>query len=326
MALVLPAHLARRQAGVLHRRQLRSEGWSDAVVRRAVARGVLLAADDHVFIASAAPPTWHQRIWVQLLRSAPGSAVALRTAAQLHHIGRFTTDPVDVLEVEVARHQVRGSHAHRTTWLPKEHITTVSGIPVTSVERTVFDLAGLVSPARRRRGLPALNAQQVERTLDDALARGLTIARLEQVLAVLGGRGRAGTVLIRQLIAERSDGRAATASELEDLVRVVLRRYEIREPERQVPLGGDDRDGIVDFVFRPERVVVEADGRTHHTALLEAEHDRWRDLRLAAAGFVVVRVTHRQLVREADRFAAGLIDLLARRGRPDADPSAGLRP
>lgn len=325
MVLVLPAHIARRQAGVLHRRQLRASGWSDAAVRRATARGDLLAVDDHVFIASAAPPTWHQRIWVDLLLCAPGAAVSHRTAAQLRRVGRFTTGAVDVLELEEVRHLGRAAHVHRTTWLPTQHLGDVDGIPVTSLARTVFDLAGLVSPARRWRGLPSVNEQQVARTLDDALVRGLDLAELEQVLATLGGRGRPGTVLIRDLISERSDGRAATASELEDLMRVVLDRFGIREPERQIPLGGEDRDGIVDFVFRPERVVIEADGRTHHTALLDAEHDRWRDLRLAADGFVVVRVTQRQLVRDAERFATGLVDLLERRSRQFADPPALLR-
>lgn len=43
--------------------------------------------------------------------------------------------------------------------------------------------------------------------------------------------------------------------------------------------------------------VVEADGREHHTSLIDAEVDRWRDLALAAEGYVVIRVTSRQLRR-----------------------------
>ena len=65
-------------------------------------------------------------------------------------------------------------------------------------------------------------------------------------------------------------------------------------------------------MYRPECVVIEADSRKHHTALLDADHDRWRDIELAAAGFVVIRVTWHQLVDEPVRFVRALEKLLTR--------------
>jgi very-short-patch-repair endonuclease len=197
-------------------------------------------------------------------------------------------------------------------------VTAVDGIPVTTVARTIFDLASLVSPARRRRGLVALTDAQVERALDDAMARGVPLEQFERVLASLAGRGRAGTRLMRDLVLERSSGEAVTESELEDLVEVVLSEFGIELPSRQVSVGGTEAPvGRVDFVFRHERVVLEADGRRHHTALRDAEADRWRDLDLAAAGYVAIRVTQRQLVHEPGRFARGLDALLAARRGPE---------
>jgi very-short-patch-repair endonuclease len=313
MSPVLPTELSRRQAGVLRRDQLRSAGWSDASVRRAVERGELRAVGHRALLVAAVPPTWNQRAWVALAQAAPGAVISHRSASQLHRVGRISVSAIDVAEPEATNHGASGPSLHRTTALLAEHTTVVDGLPVTTLARTIFDLAGLVSPARRRRGLPSLTAAQVERALDDALVRGLALGQLEQVLAVLGGRGRPGTVLTRDLVEERSDGRAPTASELEDLVRCVLRTYGVPDPDRQVPLGAEDRTGFVDFAYRRERVVIEADGRQHHTALLDAEHDRWRDLRLAADGYVVVRITQRQLRREPARFATGVLDLLARR-------------
>ncbi|MEZ5204499.1 MAG: DUF559 domain-containing protein [Acidimicrobiales bacterium] len=61
--------------------------------------------------------------------------------------------------------------------------------------------------------------------------------------------------------------------------------------------------------------MIEADGRRHHTALLDAESDRWRDLELSSAGFVVIRVTWDQLVGEPQRFVAGLRRLIEVRTR-----------
>lgn len=78
-------------------------------------------------------------------------------------------------------------------------------------------------------------------------------------------------------------------------------------------LGAERPIGRVDAVYPAERIVIEADGRRNHTALLDAEADRWRDLELAAAGFVVIRVTWWQLVNEPDRFVEALRQLLATR-------------
>lgn len=314
MQVVLPFDVGARQAGVLHRRQLREAGITRAAIARRVASGELVQVDDHVFVIPGSPPTWHQRIWIELQRSASPSVVGFRTASQLHHVGRITASDVDVLEIEPDKHHGAVAALHRSTRLPTWHLTTVDGIPVTSVTRTIFDLAGLVSPARRRRGLPSLAQVQVERALDDALARGVPLAQFERVLASLGGRGRPGTRLMRELVLERSDGEAATESELEDLVVAVFARHQIEVPTRQVAVGGTAAPvGRVDFVFRPERVVLEADGRRHHTALLDAESDRWRDLELAAAGYVCVRVTKRQLVQEPHRFATSIEELLGKR-------------
>lgn len=317
VAAAMPYDLAARQAGVLHRRQLREAGLSDALVRRRVRDGQLRQIDDHVFVVPGSPPTWHQRIWIELQRSASPSIVGFRTASQLHHVGRLTTGDVDVLELESTKHRPGARSLHRSTRIPGWQVTAVDGVPVTTVTRTVFDLASLVSSARRRRGLVALTAVQVERALDDAIARGVPLPQFERVLASLAGRGRAGTCLMRELLLDRSAGEAATESELEDLVEAVLSEFGIALPTRQVSVGGTEAPvGRVDFVFRPERVVLEADGRRHHTALLDAEADRWRDLELAAAGYVAIRVTKRQLVDAPARFAHGLDALLSKR-RPN---------
>lgn len=303
--------LARKQAGVLHRRQLADLGIGHRVVRRAVQTGDLVAVRPHVFVAGGSPPTWSQRAWVALLDAAPGAAISHRTAAHLHRIGRIVVDTVDVLEEERSWHRPGVAAVHRTLWLPAHHIVHIEGLPVTTLARTVFDLCGLVSPARRRRGLPYLTEAQATRALDDGLARTLSIAQANRILAELGRRGRPGTALMRRLMDVRGEGFVATESELEDLLLAVLRGTGLPLPSKQHVLGGSDAPvGRVDFVFLEHRVVVEADGRRNHTALLDAEGDRWRDLELGAAGFVVVRVSWHQLVHQPDRFVASLRRLL----------------
>lgn len=313
--------VARQQGGVVHRRQLRELGIDRQRLAGLVGRGQLIEVRRDVYVAAGAPPTWAQRAWIELLQGEPGAPLSHRTASRLHRVGRIVVDDIDVLEREPGWHRPALPARHRTTYLPSHHVTEVDGFPVTTLDRTVFDLCGLVSAARRRRGLPHLWEGQVARALDDALASSLTVAAAGRVLAEMGRRGRPGTRLMRQLMAERGDGYVATESELEDLVVAVLAAAGLPRPLRQRPLGSDEAPiGRVDFVYLDERVVIEANGRRHHTALLDADRDRWRDTELAAAGWVVVRVTWRQLVHEPERFLAALRRLLERR-RTQPDPS-----
>jgi hypothetical protein len=306
--------VAARQGGVFHRRQATECGTTRKHLASEVGQDRLREIRPSVFVVAGAPPTWKQRAWIELL-DAPGDAVlGLRTATSLHRVGQIVTNEIDVLEVEPAWHRPVIGDRRRTTRLPPEHQTTIDGLPVTTLPRTLFDICGLVSPARRLRGLPALTRREVERAMDDALARTTSVAQLEQVLARLGGRGRGGTVLFRELLDERGEGFVATESELEDLLFAVLMRFGLPLPAKQVVLGGDRPVGRVDFVYREKRIVIEADSRRHHSALLDAERDRWRDLDLAADGFIVIRVTWRQLVDEPVRFVQALERLLARPG------------
>ena len=270
------------------------------------------AAD--VFVVVGAPASWRQALWIGFLRSPRGSAVSHRSAARLHGIGRFPEGPIDIAEPGRPHHLERPASPHSTTSLPAAHLTTIDGLVVTNLARTVFDLAGLVSRKRWLRGWPSLTEGAVERALDDAFNAGLRHDDAIAMLDALGGRGRGGTVLFRRMLDDRGEGYVATETELEDLVVAVLDRYGAPAPVRQRTVGNTEAPvGRVDFVYPLPRVVVEADGRKHHSELLDRERDLWRDLELAASGYVVVRVTHRQLTRAPKRFVDGLVALIDRR-------------
>ena len=59
-------------------------------------------------------------------------------------------------------------------------------------------------------------------------------------------------------------------------------------------------------------MVAETDGAATHLTRRAFEHDRRRDQALAAAGYVVVRFTWRQVVREPGAVAATLAALVLR--------------
>jgi len=314
MVVALPTALATSQGGCLHRRQLRAAGLSRHVIARRVKHGELIEIASDVFLVGGTTPTWDQRLWSALLTARSGAVVSHRAGSHLHGAGRFGERFVDILERENTEHRISHGHAHRTSWLPPEHVTTVRGIPVTTLPRTIFDLAGLASRRRWERGWPSITEHQAARVLDDAIGMGLPVTAVEDVLETMAQRGRPGTVLTRKLLAERGVGYVATESDLEDLLHQVLDHYDLPLPSRQRWLGDASTPiGRVDFVYLDLKIVIEADGRANHTALLDAEHDRWRDLELAAAGWTVVRVTWKQLSDEPGRFVRSLRKLLGAR-------------
>ena len=87
------------------------------------------------------------------------------------------------------------------------------------------------------------------------------------------------------------------------------------EPERQPYIDPGDGGVLLrpDFVWRDAKVAVEIDGRGPHATRYAFEDDRLRDQRLQAAGWVVIRITERQLTEELPRLLRLISDLIVRR-------------
>jgi very-short-patch-repair endonuclease len=319
MAADNPYDIARQQGGLIRRDQLREAGLDWRALGRRVERGDLIPVTSGLFRLSGAPNNWHQRIWEALLAAQDDAVVSHRTAARLHGVGSFSNAEIDIVQHGNPVAWPVDPSLHRSLQLPEHHRTLIEGIPTTTLERTIFDLAGLVSRKRWQRGWPSLPRFTVERILDDALVRGLPIGRVQGVLDEIGGRGRGGTAVLRELLEPRGEGYVATESMLEDEVFRIVRNARLPVPVRQRIIGGmDEPIGRVDLLMVRFQVVIEADGRKHHIALIDHERDRWRDLELAAAGFQVVRVTWHQIKRESNRLVTQLERILRLRGwEPD---------
>ncbi len=214
------------------------------------------------------------------LDAGPGAAVSHETAAALWRLPGFLPGPLHVSRA-VGRSGSMCSLAtvHRTCHLPDGHLCTVQGVAVTTVARTIFDLAGVLHPGR------------TERAFDNALARGLTTVRaVREVVAVLSTRGRAGSAVMRQLLAARVDGYVAPESGLEARFLSIVQAAGLPLPVRQRDVGGEEWIGRVDFLYPDERLVVEIDSDLHHSTLSDEAADAIRDRALHEAGYRVVRI------------------------------------
>lgn len=301
--------IARRQHGLITRRQAKDLGMSDHAIAHRVASGSWRRVARGVYRFAGVPVTERADLLARVL-SVGGGAVACRTtAAALFGLPGFTLAPFHALVPIDAQSRVPGIRVHRTKRLGQTSVTSMDGIPVTSIRRTLFDLCGCV------------RFERAERAVDHALARRLvTPSDLGEVFAVLARRGRLGTAGMRALLDERGVLEVAMAeSELERRFLRLCTDAGLPRPELQVDLGSAEGwIGRVDCLFREARLVVELDGAVHHSTLVDRRADAARDARLRSAGFRALRFTWNDVVGHPYDVVVRLADHLSRLPAPNS--------
>lgn len=277
--------LAERQHSVVSWRQARSTGGSQVAVAGRSASTDWEPVTPRVLRLRGSVATFEQRCMAAALDAGRRAVISHHAAARLWRLPGFFDDRIHVSRPRGGtRRPTDLSVLHEPRALPPQHLTVIVAVPVTTVARTLFDLAGAVHPGR------------LERTLDNALARRLTTtATLHRVTAELAEHGRAGSTLMRTLLAERGAGYVAPESGLEGRFLGLLRSGGLPEPIRQHEVGGEHWVGRVDFAYPDARLLIEIDSAIHHSTKLDSDADRRRDGELADAGYRVLRITDDQV-------------------------------
>jgi uncharacterized protein DUF559 len=172
----------------------------------------------------------------------------------------------------------------------------VRGIPVTTVPRTLLDLAAVLPKHKLERAFH----EAEENLLTDPLSLPDLLVRYPR---------RDGTPAIRGLL---ETGAEITRSDLEADFRAFVAEWGLPRPELNAWLQIQGQWLECDCLWRQQRLIVELDSRSFHDTAAAFEGDRARDRRLSAAGWRVIRVTWRQLQRDASGVAADLRTILHR--------------
>jgi len=290
--------LAGRQHGVVARRQLLAAGLSASAIDARLRSGRLRKLHRGVYGVGPVLPA-EGRARAAVLACGPAAVLSHESAAVIWKLAGASEplpSPIHVLTPGGSRSRP-GIRVHRTGRLPSTDTTTSRGIPLTTVPRTLLDLAG------------GLDGRPLERIVAEALARRLTTLRaLRTRVALEDARGHRAARLRRLLDAGAP---ALTRSEAEERFLALLRRTPLPRPRANARLEGME----VDFLWREAGLVVEVDGRATHAPPAAFETDRRRDATLAAAGFRVVRVTWSQLTDEPEAVLVRLAQALARSDR-----------
>jgi hypothetical protein len=288
---------ALRQGFVVSRVQLRACGLPDAVARRRVRRRIWSVAGRGV--VALIPPSRDTDLAVAATAAAfsrAGQVVSHRSAAVLHGLpvvirpGR----PELTTLVRVAL-GTRRAALIRGAALDEDEVVAWYGVPVTTVTRTITDLAR----SDRAAGLVAA----------DAALRERLVTAPALVDAARRCAGWPGARAARDVAGSASP---LAESPLESLTRLGLLDAGLPEPELQVRIV-DPADGWwcrVDMLWREQRVVLEADGKVKYTDS-ELWREKRRQHRLERLGYRVVRAIWADVRPNADELAARVRRYLA---------------
>jgi hypothetical protein len=231
-----------------------------------------------------------------VLSSGPRAVLSHRSAAALWGLRGYSERAVEV----TAPHKSTSSRLvrrHRSL-LPEDEIAVENWIPVTTVPRTVFDLAAVES------------ADIVQGLLREAEFRQLwdKLSLWDLVERYPGKRGVRTVRVALELLKSEPAGRKRSL--LEERFTPFLRLHGLPLPRHNDWIVPEHKRFQVDCYWPGARQIVELDGWEAHRTKTAFREDRARDRRLRAAGYLVTRLTWNQLNDEPDEIAADLRAIL----------------
>jgi Transcriptional regulator, AbiEi antitoxin/Protein of unknown function (DUF559) len=271
--------LARRQHGVLSRRDLLALGFSSSAIEHRLRASRLHRVGQGVYAVGRPELTREGRWMAAVLACAPDSALSHRSAASLWRIRSDDERPIHVSVRRRCEHRRSGIRTHSRPSLRRDEVAVFHGIPVTVPARTLLDLATELRPRALER---AVNEADKRDLIDPVALRGT----LEEYA------GEPGVRALRGLLDR--DTFLLSDSDLELLFRPIVAAAGLPLPETKKMVNGYE----VDFFWSELGLVIETDGLRYHRTPSTQARDRVRDHAHVAAGLTPLRFTHRQIKYE----------------------------
>jgi very-short-patch-repair endonuclease len=285
------ATVAARQHGVVTQRQLAALGLGRGAIAHRMAMGRLHRVAPGVLAVGHARIGRPGRYLAAVLSCGDGAVLSHGSAAALWALlpARGTRIEVTVTGRLGGR---PGIVIHRVRTLEREDRAQRDGVPVTSVARTLLDLAEVVTQDRLERAFEEAERLRLldMNALRETAKRSFGCRALKRVHALLA----------------REAAVPETRSELERRFAAFCRDAGLPTPAFNALVAGFE----VDATWPGSHLVVELDGWDYHRTRAAFERDRARDAALLVSGHRVLRVTHRRMVAEPAAIAGAIRGLL----------------
>jgi very-short-patch-repair endonuclease len=285
------AMLAGNQHGVVAVWQLLELGLSRRQVERRVEAGRLHRVFWGVYSVGHPAKTGEAREMAAVLACGDGAVLSHWTAGVRWRLIRPVGGPVHVTAPN-DRKSRRGMCSHKAQLHPHDR-TKRDGIPITSVPRTLLDLAAVADERILRRAV-----NEAERA--GRLNRGAMFQLLER------NRRTKGRKALIAVIASVSPATRRTRSDLEAAFLSLLAKHGLPRPLVNTKLHGIE----VDFHWPGTNLIVELDSYEYHRTPHEFDNDRRRDAHLKRHGYEVLRIPDAWLDSDPEAVAETVSALL----------------
>lgn len=300
------AELAPKTLGLLSIRMLDSVGITRQQRRTLIARGLLTPVGPGVLRHTAHPESWEQRVLAAVMVAGPEAVASHMAAAALWRFDGIDPGAVEVTVPRRRRPRAVPGVVHRTVDLGPADLGRRRGIPCTSAERTLIDIA------------PVLGERALEAALDGAERDGkIWRRRLRWRIGRMrrdGVAARPGLVTVERLL-DRTEGRPLGDTWLEQEVVRIIAAAGLPTPRVQVSHRTSGARARVDLWWDHAALVAEVSGHGSHATRRERQSDAERAARLGLKGFEVLEFTYEDVVERPEHVVEMIGAHLALRTR-----------
>ena len=283
--------IAAVQWGLFSRHQAIGAGATDSLIQRRIRSGLWSVAVPGVFGVPGHPPSFRRSVWAAWLAAPSGAVVSHWSAGNLRRLPGFPPNRFTLTVPHGSTHRNPVATVFQSVAPPAPEL--VDGLPVSSIERVLCDVARSTGPMKLARLVD--EARTAERT---------SVVRLRREFLRLARSGRDGITTMRTVLDAYEDAPAPPRSELERRLDAILATIPATA-RREAPLPGREwSNERVDRLFdAPRRLIVEGDGRRWHTRTADFRRDRARDREALRAGYPTVRYASEELTDDPEAFA-----------------------
>jgi hypothetical protein len=269
------------------------EEWTPRQLRYRLEQRAVVHVVGEVYRLPAAPETWRQKVLALETWANKRFAFSHETAAALHGLGHFKEEGQIVLTTTRRMRTQPWFRVFRVEGLGKNDVTDLDGLTVTTVERTLFDLAARTDRFTLRT------------CVDQALREKKTT--LEDLQTETDrSKNRPGVRDMRELLTELRGEGGPGESVLEDVALDLIHSAGLPRPEVQWKVVVGRKRRRLDLLFKKHGVVIEADGFASHAGVDAFEDDRQRNNSLIVSGYRVLHWTWTALHERPDELIAEL--------------------
>jgi very-short-patch-repair endonuclease len=285
---------ARANGGIITTKEALALGLSRTTLARRVNAGILTRTQHGVFLLAGKENG--EGSYLEAACRCLSAVVSHESAGRIHGFEGVSWG-MPTVTVPHRHTKVFGDVlVHQSTDISDEHVVTIQGLPVTNPERTIIDLAAVLSDRR------------LDWVLDRALAAGtVDLARLATLFSSLSRRGKPGTTRTRRMLEMRDQAYVPPDSVLEQRLIRVIDDAGLPSPTPQFrPQWLTPTGGRVDFAYAEHRLVIEGDSRRWHLLMDAFDTDRHRDNQAQLAGWRVLRFSWRDITEDPSMVTSSI--------------------